>query len=114
MINKPFSKDKTMEHNKENVQGAKKLTLKKVVKGIFAVGLVVGGTLFAIDYKGFRTTSVNAVKGIKFPWKKAATTAPTDELPKTEPTQAREYRQNYNNNRRDGSYQQRRPQWNNN
>ena len=113
MINKPFSKDKAMEHNKENVQEQpKKGRLKKARKVLGLIGLGVFVTLGVIDYKGFRTTAVNTIKGIF--QKKTATANPVDELPKTEPTQAREYRQNYNNNRRDGYQQNRRPQWNNN
>lgn len=116
MINKPFSKDKTMEQNKENVQEQPKkgFSLKKALKVAGLVGLGVVGTLGVINYKGCRTTAVDFVKGIKFPWKKTATPETTDELPQTEPTQAKEYRQNYNNNRRDGYQQNRRPQWNNN
>ena len=111
MNNKPLKINRKMEHNKENVQTQqKKLTLKKVA-GRFALVILGAASALAItDFKGCRTTAWNAIKD--FAQKKTKKTATaSDELPKTEPTQAREYRQNYNNR---GYQQNRRPQWNNN
>lgn len=103
-----------MEKNKEVTQDQPKKTgfLKKAAAVV--TGVVLGAVAFAgiTNYKGCRTATVKFIKGIKFPWNK--TTEVKDEVPQTEPTQAREYRQ-YNNYRRDyqKDYQKnRRPQWN--
>ena len=100
-----------MEQNKEVTQEQPKKT-SFLKKGLTVLATaVLGAVAFAgiTNYKGCRTTTVKFIKGIKFPWNK--TTDVKEEIPQTEPIQAKEYRQ-YNNYRRDYKNNNRRPQWN--